>query len=74
MRYMLLPEEQVYLCNIKEMASVNGDDNLETTKRLEDQIIKLSDHFIWHPYILRSTYMLIAFFIAVLIFNKKIGV
>jgi hypothetical protein len=36
MRYTLLPEEQVCLRNIEEMASVNGDDNLETTERLED--------------------------------------
>jgi hypothetical protein len=43
---MLLLKEQIYLYNIKEIASVNRDNNLETTKQLEDQIIKLSDHFI----------------------------
>jgi hypothetical protein len=36
MRYMLLSKEQVYLRNIKEIASVNRDNNLKTTKRLED--------------------------------------
>jgi hypothetical protein len=36
MRYMLLLKEQVYLRNIKEMASINRDDNLETIERLED--------------------------------------
>jgi hypothetical protein len=74
MRYTLLPEEQVCLRNIEEMASVNGDDNPETTERLEDQIIELSDHFIRHPCALRSTRTPIAFFIAVLAFNKKTGV
>jgi hypothetical protein len=33
---MLLLKEQIYLYNIKEIASVNRDDNLKTTKRLKD--------------------------------------
>jgi hypothetical protein len=74
MCYIFLLEEQICLYNIKEMASVNRDNNPKTIKRLKDQIIKLSDYFIRHPYILCSTYMPIAFFITVLIFNKKIKV